>query len=175
MRVDFRGKYGNCWKMDSAKYRNILEYVKGQNYPESFSKNEKLILRKFCKNFEYDDQTDLLFSIDKRRDGSTLKRLVIKEDEKSRVFEECHSADFSGHAGRDNTIRKIKQRYYWPDYYKDTVEMVRKFHLRCHACMLVGSSFYFALSAYIPEHVFSASHYTSKFKKPSRNIKFSAA
>ena len=128
MRVNFRGKYGKCWKMDSAKYRNILEYVKSQNYPAGFSKNEKLILRKFCKNFEYDDQTDCLFYIDKRRDGSTLKRLVIKEDEKSRVFEECHSADFSGHAGRDNTIRKIKQRYYWPDYYKDTVEMVRRFN-----------------------------------------------
>ena len=79
MRVDFRGKYGNCWK-----YRGIF-----QNYPEGFSKNEKLILRKFCKNFEYDDQTDCLFYIDKRRDGSTLKRLVIKEEEKSRVFEEA--------------------------------------------------------------------------------------
>ena len=157
MRVDFRGKYGNCWKMDYAKYRNILENVKGQNYPEGFSKNEKLILRKFCKNFEYDDQTDCLFYIDKRRDGSTLKQLAIKEDEKSRVFEECRSTDFSGHAGRDNTISKIKQRYYWPDYYKDTVEMVRKFDLRCHACMLLGSSFYFALSAYIAQAITPAS------------------
>ena len=66
-----------------------------------------------------------------------MKRLVIKEDEKSRVFEECHSADFSGHAGRDNTIRKIKQRYYWPDYYKDTVEMVRRFSLHYHACFFI--------------------------------------
>jgi len=95
---------------------------------------KKLVLRKFCKNFEYDDQTDSLFYIDKLRDGSTLRRLVIKENEKSRVFDECNSADFSGHAGRDNTIRKIKQRYYWPEYYKDTVEMVREFDVYCHAC-----------------------------------------
>ena len=33
--------------------------------------------------------------------------------QKSRVFEQCHFADFSDHAGRDNTIRKVKQRYYW--------------------------------------------------------------
>ena len=59
--------------MDSAKYRNIFEYVKSQKYPAGFSKNEKLILQKFCKNFEYDDQTDCLFYIDKRRDGSLLK------------------------------------------------------------------------------------------------------
>jgi len=38
--------------MDSEKYRNILEYVKSQKYPAGSSKNEKLVLRKFCKNFE---------------------------------------------------------------------------------------------------------------------------
>ena len=37
---------------------------------------------------------------------------------------------FSGHAGGDNTLRKIKERFYWPDYYKDTMEMVSyKFYL----------------------------------------------
>ena len=30
--------------MDSAKYRNILEHVKGQSYPDRFSKNGKLIM-----------------------------------------------------------------------------------------------------------------------------------
>ena len=43
---------------------------------------------------------------------------------------ERHSAPFSGHAGRDNTLTKIKERFYWPDYYKDTMEMVSyKFYL----------------------------------------------
>lgn len=126
--------------MDSTKYRNILEYVKSQNYPAGFSKKEELVLREICKNFEYDDQTDSLFYIDKRRDCSTLR--VIEENEKSRVFDECHSADFSGHAGRDNTIRKIKQRCCWRDYYKDTVEMVREFDVYCHACF-----FYIDISA----------------------------
>lgn len=36
----------------------------------------------------------------------------------------CHSSSFAGHAGRDNTIEKIKDRFYWSDYYKETVEMV---------------------------------------------------
>ena len=44
-----------------------------------------------------------------------------------RVFEECHSAPFSGHAGRDNTLRKIKEQFYC---HKDTMEMVSyKFYL----------------------------------------------
>ena len=82
--------------------------VKSQAYPPEFTKQEKLILRKFFKKLEYDQQKDSLFYIDKQKDGSTLKRLVIKEDEKWRVFEKCHFADFSGHAGRDNTIKKVK-------------------------------------------------------------------
>ena len=53
----------------------------------------------------------------KEKDGTALRRLVITEEEKARVFEECHSAPFSGHAGRDNTLRKIKEGFYWPDYH----------------------------------------------------------
>jgi len=33
-------------------------------------------------------------------------------------------SSFAGHAGRDNTIQKTKDRFYWPDDYKKTVEMV---------------------------------------------------
>ena len=40
----------------------------------------------------------------KEKDGTALRRLVITEEEKARVFEEYDSAPFSGHAGRDNTF-----------------------------------------------------------------------
>ena len=60
----------------------------------------------------------------KEEDSNVLRQLVITEEEKARVFEECHSAPFSGHTSCDNTLRKIKERFYWPDYYKDTMEMV---------------------------------------------------
>ena len=64
-----------------------------------------------------------------------LRRLiVITEEEKARVLEECHSAPFSGHAGRNNTLWKLKERFYWPGYYKDTMEMASyKFHLFANA------------------------------------------
>ena len=123
--------------MDLTKYRNVLVYVKTQKYPKGFSKQAKLTLRKYCKKFEYDDQTDSLFYNDKRRDGSALRRLVINENEKCRVFDECHSAGFSGHAGRDNTVKKIRQRYFWPKWYSETVDMVRKFNA-CFNIFSVG-------------------------------------
>ena len=37
----------------------------------------------------------------KEKYGTALRRFVITEEEKARVFEECDSAPFSGHAGRD--------------------------------------------------------------------------
>ena len=59
-----------------------------------------------------------LFYVAKEKDGTALRRLsVIAEEDKARVIEECHSAPFSGHAGRDNTLRKIKEGSYWPDYH----------------------------------------------------------
>ena len=101
----------------------------------------------------------------KEKDCTALRRLVITEEEKAiRVFKECHSAPFSGHASYDNNLRKIKERFYlacvagakrggrgggrkaplstpatqsrfyWPDYSKDTMEMVSyKFYLFVNA------------------------------------------
>ena len=66
------------------------KYVKKKAYPEGFTK-QKSTLRKCAKKFEYDSKLESLF-------------YPATEEEKGRVFEECHSAPFSGHAGRDNTF-----------------------------------------------------------------------
>ena len=110
--------------MDSDKYRNLSKYLKKKIYPEGFTKQNKTTLRKFAKKFEYDSKLESLFYVAKEEDGTALRRLVITEEEKARVFEECNPTPFSGHAGLDNTLTQIKERFYWPDYYKDTIEMV---------------------------------------------------
>ena len=110
--------------MDPRRYGNIIQYLRAKEYPAGASKAEKSVLRRFAKKFEFDEKAQVLFYIDQGNNGAPFKRMVIQEDEKLRVFHECHSSSFAGHAGRDNTIQKIKDRYYWPDYYKDTVEMV---------------------------------------------------
>ena len=112
--------------MDPTKYENIVQYKRNGKYPMSANKQEKSVLRRCAKNFTFNTESNSLFYIDKGQNGSTFLRLVIKEEEKLRVFHKCHGSGFGGHAGCDNTIQKIKDRYYWPQYYNDTVEMVRK-------------------------------------------------
>lgn len=111
-------------KMDATKYSNLVHYLRDKEYPEGASKHEKGVLRRLSKQFTFDVQSGSLFYVDRGNDGLTFNRMVIQEEEKTRVFDECHSSPFAGHAGRDNTIQKIKERYYWPSYYKDTVELV---------------------------------------------------
>ena len=40
--------------MDATKYANLTEYVKNRVYPSQFTKQEKEILRRYARKFEYD-------------------------------------------------------------------------------------------------------------------------
>ena len=76
--------------MDAIKYGNLLGYVKNQVYPSNFTKQEKAILRRFAKKFEVAANSNLRY-LDKTKEGTLKRRLVIREDERQKVFKECHS------------------------------------------------------------------------------------
>ena len=111
--------------MDLSRYDEIEKYLRENRYPDGFSKQQKGILRRSCKRFQVDSESNVLYYLDKEKDGTVKKRVVVRgEEEKLRVFCERHYSNYGGHVGRDNTVSKIKDRYYWPEYYKDTIEMV---------------------------------------------------
>lgn len=113
-------------KMYAAKFRNLMQYVRNHEYPPGFSKQDKLILRKYAKKIEFDSKSGSLFYLDRQKDGKPLRRLVITgQRKKQRVFRECHSAKkFSRQAGRDSALQKLKERYYRPEYHKDPVDWI---------------------------------------------------
>lgn len=94
--------------MDATKYSNLVHYLRDKEYPEGASKREKGVLRRLSKQFTFDVQSGSLFYVDRGNDGLTFNRMVIQEEEKTRVFDECHSSPFAGHAGRDNTYKKLR-------------------------------------------------------------------
>ena len=67
--------------MDSAKYRNLFQYLKKRVYPEGFTKQDKTTLRKFAKQFEYDSKLESLFYVAKEKDGTALRRPVIRRSQ----------------------------------------------------------------------------------------------
>ena len=50
--------------------------------------------------------------------------MIRGREEAERVFMECHLTA-GGHRGRDATVGKIKERCYWPYYYKEVGQKVR--------------------------------------------------
>ena len=61
----FRGKIENVLEMDSAKYRNLFQYLKKKVYLEGFTKQDKTTLRKFAKKIEYDSKLESLVYVAK--------------------------------------------------------------------------------------------------------------
>ena len=55
----------------------------------------------------------------------------MKSCQKSQVLEECHSSVLGGgHFGRDKTLAKITERFYW----QGIVEDVKNFCRTCEKC-----------------------------------------
>ena len=109
--------------MDPVKYKNIARYLSTKTYEKHLSKPEGYSVRRSSKSYRVatkDDGQQMLYY---EKNGVSL--IVIKgEEEKRKIFSECHMSEYGGHVGRDNTFRKISARYYWPDYYKHTVALV---------------------------------------------------
>ena len=108
--------------MEDEQYLALLNYSLRGSYPFSYSKSKKFVLRRASKKFKVKEGK--LYYIDPK---SKIERLVLRgKNDVERVFSECHLLSCGGHRGRDGTLSKIKDRYYWPNYYKEIEEKVCK-------------------------------------------------
>ena len=63
-------------------------------------------------------------------DDDDAWKLVVPEEHRREVLQECHDDATAGHLGREKTFARVALRYYWPRYYAETQEYVRN----CETC-----------------------------------------
>eukprot|EP00731_Ephydatia_muelleri_P007552 Em0003g1800a len=119
--------------MEQSEYDTLLAFCCDCKYPPECSKNEKDCIRRRAKNFLVKE--GLLFY----RDKHNKEYRVVTKKEKMKVLDGCHSAELggAGHFGRDKTLLKISERFYWIGMVND----VKEYCKTCEKCQKANGKF----------------------------------
>eukprot|EP00731_Ephydatia_muelleri_P022827 Em0015g410a len=118
--------------MEQSEYDTLLAFFCDCKYPPECSKNEKDCIRRRAKNFIVKE--GLLFY----RDKHNKEYRVVTKKEKMKVLDGCHSAELGGgHFGRDKTLLKISERFYWIGMVND----VKEYCKTCEKCQKANRKF----------------------------------
>src|SRR5688572_6217241 len=115
--------------MDSLLYQHISEFIKANTIPVDVTEDKRKEIIKYSKHYTL--VNNLLFK------KSGMKHLrVIKDSEVESLLFMLHSHPLGGHFGIDKVVRKIKEKYYWPQY----VEDVKNYIKSCDHCQRRGKN-----------------------------------
>src|SRR6184192_2062110 len=89
---------------------------------EKDSAQERERVRRYARRFFVKDGTLYYRDVDK-----TPKRCLIQK-ETEMVLNEYHAGAIGGHFGRDITIKRIRQEYWWPTLWKDVADFIKSCH-----------------------------------------------
>lgn len=88
---------------ETKAYNEIFNYLRDNEYPIDFLKDQKRNLRKKALKFVLEDGA--LFFIGQRK--GEPKRWVHCQEEQQKIMKACHSEKLAGHFGCDKTREKV--------------------------------------------------------------------
>ena len=118
--------------MDLNTYYSLVQFLTTLSIPTHLTKEQQAALKRKARYFMV--LNDQLFK--KNRDNPNRPIKVVKEDEVEEILYHTHSDPLAGHFSLDETYRRIKIRYYWPQMFND----VRKYVQSCDECQRRGKN-----------------------------------
>ena len=116
--------------MEFEQYQTIYNYLNTQQYPSNFSQQDRKRLNSQTQHFIVSNNQ--LFKKPRKPNKQLIK--VIHRGELEPLLDIMHSHPTSGHLGTDATFQRLKDKYYWPQMYKDIKEYVST----CDNCQRFG-------------------------------------
>lgn len=112
----------------------VVNLIQKRKIDEMQKKDEslKVILEKAKDGMEeFYLEKGTLFKRAWNKDGDNCSQLVLPRELRSAALEECHDSRMTGgHLGEKKTIKKLLQRYWWPNIRKDTIHWIKS----CKIC-----------------------------------------
>ena len=119
------------WKGDE---KGKSELIKGQKTDITLSKIRALAMQ---GRSGYEEMDGILYrnfrSGDEEKDRS-VQQLVLPKCYRKKVLEVAHDISMAGHLGREKTLSRILQRFFWPGITRDVKQYCRS----CAACQKVS-------------------------------------
>ena len=118
--------------MEQQHYQHLFNYLNHQQTPDYFDNQQKRQLIKQSSNYTLSN--NLLYKVHSKNNQKLLR--VPTKSELPALLYMMHNDPTSGHFAMDAMFQKIKERYYWPQYYED----IKKYVESCDACQRRGRS-----------------------------------
>ena len=117
-------------QQDDTKVGGYYRYVKTGEAEEA---DRKRLARQTSTMILNNDVLYRVYRLDRAGFRSRLfQQLVLPTGLRRQALEQCHDDLVSGHLGRDRTLRRVQESYWWPGWHQDTVNHVKSC-VRCSA------------------------------------------
>jgi len=118
--------------MEFELYTHITDYLIDLTLPEDLTKEQRASVKRKARYFIVKNKQ--LYKKNKNLPNSPLK--VLKKEEVNDILYYFHEDPLAGHFNIEETFRKVKARYYWPQMYDD----IRRYIKSCDQCQKRGKN-----------------------------------
>ena len=118
-------------QLKDTDVRDVILWLESKvQEPELLSLASPTTKRLWTNRSQLEFRENVLFYVWEGTNGQKSRRLVVPEQLKAEVLRMSHDSVFAGHMGKDKTLQKVRNSFFWPGMSLDCQLYV----LRCGVC-----------------------------------------